>query len=82
MVPSGITVSDLGPYKPMEILMTTTLLHSIQASTQILGIGRSSLYGLIAEGKIHTVKIGRRALITDQEIRRYVDTLVEGESHG
>ena len=62
--------------------MTTPLLHSIQSSTQILGIGRSSLYGLIAKGKIHTVKIGRRALITDREIRRYVESLVEGESHG
>ena len=28
--------------------MTTPMLHSIQSSTQILGIGRSSLYSLIA----------------------------------
>ena len=55
--------------------MTTPLLHSIQSSTRILGIGRSSLYGLIAEGKICTVKIGRRTLITDPEIRRYVESL-------
>ena len=55
--------------------MTTPLLHSIQSSTRILGIGRSSLYGLIAEGKIYTVKIGRRTLIPDQEIRRYVESL-------
>ena len=56
--------------------MTTPLLHSIQSSTQILGIGRSSLYGLIAEGEICTVKIGRRTLIPDQEIRRYVESLI------
>ena len=56
--------------------MTTPLLHSIQSSTQILGIGRSSLYGLIGEGKICTVKIGRRTLIPDREIRRYVESLV------
>lgn len=56
--------------------MTTPLLHSIQSSTQILGIGRSSLYGLIAEGKIYTVKIGRRTLIPDREIRRYVESLI------
>jgi|GEM_PF-1160992 excisionase family DNA binding protein len=56
--------------------MTTPLLHSIQSSTRILGIGRSSLYGLIAEGKIYTVKIGRRTLIPDREIRRYVESLV------
>ena len=56
--------------------MNTPLLHSIQSSTQILGIGRSSLYGLIAEGEICTVKIGRRTLIPDQEIRRYVESLI------
>jgi excisionase family DNA binding protein len=56
--------------------MTTPLLHSIQSSTQILGIGRSSLYGLIGEGKICTVKIGRRTLIPDREIRRYVESLI------
>jgi len=55
--------------------MTTPLLHSIQSSTRILGIGRSSLYGLIAEGQIRIVKIGRRTLIPDLEIRRYDETL-------
>ena len=56
--------------------MTAPLLHSIQDSTQLLGIGRSTLYGLIAEGKICTVKIGRRTLIPDREIRRYVESLI------
>ena len=56
--------------------MTAPLLHSIQDSTQLLGIGRSSLYGLIGEGKICTVKIGRRTLIPDREIRRYVESLI------
>ena len=56
--------------------MTTPLLHSIQSSTQILGIGRSSLYGLIADKKIYTVKIGRRTLIPDQEIVLYIESLI------
>ena len=56
--------------------MTEPLLHSIQSSTQILGIGRSSLYGLIADKKIYTVKIGRRTLIPDQEIVRYIESLI------
>ena len=57
--------------------MTTPLLHSIQDSTRLLGIGRSSLYGLIAEGEICTAKIGRRTLIPDKEIRRYVESLTK-----
>ncbi|MDC3347616.1 helix-turn-helix domain-containing protein [bacterium] len=56
--------------------MTRPALHSIQTSTQILGIGRSSLYGLIAQGQISAVKIGRRTLIPDQEIQRYVESLI------
>lgn len=60
--------------------MTTPLLHSIQTTTQILGIGRSSLSGLIVEGKIYPVKIGRRTLIPDQEIRRYVKSLIPPRS--
>jgi excisionase family DNA binding protein len=59
--------------------MTTPLLHSIHSSTQILAIGRSSLYGLIGEGKICTVKIGRRTLIPDREIRRYVESLTPAQ---
>ena len=62
--------------------MTAPLLHSIQDSTQLLGIGRSTLYGLIADGKICTVKIGRRTLIPDQEIKRYVKMLSGGGPHG
>jgi excisionase family DNA binding protein len=57
--------------------MTTPMLHSIQSSTQILGIGRSSLYSLIATGKICPVKIGRRTLIPDREIRRFIEQLIE-----
>jgi excisionase family DNA binding protein len=56
--------------------MNTPLLHSIQDSIRILGIGRSSLYNLITDGKIHPVKIGRRTLIPNHEIRRYVDSLI------
>jgi excisionase family DNA binding protein len=56
--------------------MTTPLLHSIHASTLLLGIGRSKLYLLIAEGEIQPVKIGRRTLIADRELRRYVASLV------
>jgi excisionase family DNA binding protein len=42
---------------------------------ETLGIGRTTLYELIADGKIKTVKIGRRTLIPDEELQRFVATL-------
>ena len=58
--------------------MTKQILHSVLNTAQMLGIGRSSLYLLIAEGEIPTVKIGRRTLIREDEILKYVERLQEG----
>ena len=61
--------------------MDTQLLHSIHDTTLLLGVGRSTLYRLIDEGKICRVKIGRRTLISHEEIRRYINEL-SGAPHG
>lgn len=53
----------------------TRLLHPIPDAAAVLGIGRSTLYELITAGEIATVKIGRRTLITQDELERYVSTL-------
>jgi len=61
--------------------MTTTmarLLHTIPDAGEQLGIGRSTLYELMAAGVIQTVKIGRRTLIPHDELVRYVDRLKAG----
>jgi len=62
--------------------MNNPILHSIMSTAEILGIGRSSVYGLIADGKIKPVKIGRRTLIPDQSIQHLVDDLVAQNSDG
>lgn len=59
--------------------MNDPVLHSINSTAKILGIGRSSLYGLIASGKLRPVKIGRRTLIPDETIRRFVADLRAGD---
>lgn len=53
----------------------TRLLHPIPDAAQVLGIGRSTLYELIAEKKITAIKIGRRTLIAQDELERYVRSL-------
>lgn len=54
------------------------LLHSLpDAAARLGGIGRSTLYELIAAGAIRTVKIGRRAFVSERELARYVAALEE-----
>lgn len=55
----------------------TKLLYSVTEGAQRLGIGRSMMYELLARGEVAAVKIGRRTLIADTELVRYVATLRE-----
>jgi len=59
----------------MTTTTTARLLHTIPDAGEQLGIGRSTLYELMAAGEIQTVKIGRRTLIAHDELVRYVDRL-------
>jgi len=45
------------------------MLASIPDAQRALGIGRSTAYRLIQKGRLETVKIGRRTLITMASIR-------------
>lgn len=44
----------------------------INETARSLGIGRTSVYKLIAEGKLETIKIGRRTLVKTDSIRALV----------
>ncbi len=44
-------------------------LMSIKEAAQALGIGRSTTYSLIAEGKLLTICIGRRRLVRADSVR-------------
>jgi excisionase family DNA binding protein len=46
---------------------------SVNDAARMLSLGRTSIYALINEGRLDTVKIGRRTLITTESIRRLVD---------
>ena len=62
--------------------MKKRILYSIQEMTEILGVGRSTLYNLINAGKIRTVNINRRRFGTDPELQRYVKSLDEDKANG
>lgn len=57
----------------------TRLLHPIPEAIEQLGIGRSTMYELIAAGTIRTVKIGRRTLVAHEELQRYVRDLATAD---
>lgn len=49
------------------------LLYSVEEAARLMGgIDRSTVYKLIAEGRLAKTKIGRRTLIHRDEIERYV----------
>ena len=53
-----------------------TLAISINEAAKVLSLGRTSIYAMIADGRIEAFKLGRRTLIRAESIRR----LVAGEA--
>lgn len=49
-----------------------TVLASITEASKMLSVGRSTLYRLIGDGRLQTVKIGRRTLIPVSSIRALI----------
>ena len=47
---------------------------SISDAAKALGIGRSTTYELINEGKLHAIKLGRRTLVTVASIKELVSS--------
>jgi excisionase family DNA binding protein len=52
------------------------LAYSINDTAKTLSLGRTSIYAMIAEGRLDAFKLGRRTLIRAESIRR----LVEGQA--
>lgn len=46
---------------------------SIEESARILGISRTSVYELIAQGQISTFKVGRRRLTLASELKAFIE---------
>ncbi len=55
----------------------TPYLHNVEAVQQRLGLGRSTIFELIAAGRLRSVKVGRRRLISEAAIADFVASLEE-----
>lgn len=52
---------------------TGSLLVSVHDAHHTLGIGRTAFYGLIGEGQIPVIKIGRRTLVAVSALKAFVE---------
>ncbi len=48
------------------------LAISINDTAKALGLGRTSIYALIAEGRLEALKLGRRTLVKMASVKRLV----------
>jgi hypothetical protein len=63
-----------GSRQRREHVAVTPLVHTIPAACARLGgISRSTIYNMIKMGRVRTIEIGGRTMITDQECQRVVD---------
>ncbi len=56
----------------MSYPLTERLLLRPTEAAEMLGVGRSKLYELIAEGDIPTVQVGSRLRIPLEELRNWI----------
>lgn len=49
------------------------LALSINDAAKTLGLGRTSIYAMISDGRLTTFKVGRRTLVRMESIRRLID---------
>jgi len=45
---------------------------SINDAAKVLGLGRTSIYAMIADGRLEAFKVGRRKLVRVESIKRLV----------
>ena len=73
---SGIRIPEFTPPekpKPKQIESIERISVSIQDAAKMLGISKPHFLPLIKEGKIRTVTVGRRILVSVQSLREFVD---------
>jgi excisionase family DNA binding protein len=50
------------------------LAASINETAKALSLGRTTIYALIREGRLETIKLGRRTLVKTESIRRLLES--------
>ena len=61
-----------GDRQPQRSLSMEPLAISINDTAKALGLGRTTIYAMIADGRLEAFKLGRRRLVKAESIRRLV----------
>ena len=59
--------------KPSE--KDPALLLKVEEAARLLGVGRTTLFELIGQGRIQTVRVGRRRLVVRAGLVRFVEKI-------
>ncbi len=51
------------------------LLLKVEDTARLLGVGRTTLFELIGQGRIQTVRLGRRRLVVRAGLERFVEEI-------
>jgi excisionase family DNA binding protein len=62
--------------------VTEPLLLGIRQAAPIAGVGRDAMYRLVAEGRIRTVRLGRKRLVPRQELEAWIARELEANGGG
>jgi putative molybdopterin biosynthesis protein len=54
-------------------------LYTIKEVAEMLRVSKVTLYRMMKDGKIQTVKLGRKTLFTEEELDRFIESLKKGE---
>lgn len=60
--------------------MSDRLAYPIPEAADLLGIGRTTLYAEIAAGRLATITVGRRRLVTRDALATYLDDRSRGDA--
>ena len=55
--------------------------HSIAETCALTGLGRDTVYAAIRDGRLVARKLGRRTLITDNDLRQFLAGLPRAGGH-
>jgi excisionase family DNA binding protein len=66
------------PQNPTE---TGRRAHTIAETCALIGLGRDTVYTAIRDGRLVARKLGRRTLITDDDLRQFLAGLPRAGGH-
>jgi excisionase family DNA binding protein len=61
--------------QPARTGIPDRLLYSVEEAADLLGIGRTFMYHLVATGEVDSLKVGTRRKIPRDSIHGYIDRL-------